>query len=420
MQNYQALVSGVTTFGQLYGLLNNNMDALRSQFAGIQFPENPTVGQPCYRTDMTPPRMYQYDGNGWTDFAAASPGVAALIAEVTLARGIAASLNARLSVALNPDGTLKGDAPASDWWNEEPDDIARVSDTAFSVSGDKRQIYTPRRALLIAFDGGATLSTWVQGAAYDADADRTQVTVSQGPIGTTPLAVEFGQPVGNEPRISVASYTETGLTRAIKDSEAQAGALDPDLFDLPYITLSALDILVRKAVIAQLVGRIDLVPYRITELPPGWYFCNGDLYPLASDQGKALSAFSAAYKADWGIAVSGQSISIPNMFHVDGRGFYLRAANGTTRQVGIVELDALQNIKASTSTSQSMGPMASNAVQTGAFGLGPRQGTAIPWPPSTSAGQSFLLMFDASQDVRTATETRGLSKGMTPAICLGV
>ena len=422
MQNFQELVSGVTAFGQLYGILNNDLNSLRSQFSGIQFPPNPTVGQLCYRTDMTPPRMFQFDGAAWVDSTASSAVVSALSAEVTTARGTTSNLNARLSVALNPDGTLKGNAPASDWWSEEPDALARVSDTAFSVAGDKRAIYTARRALLITFSGDVTLNTWVESSAYDSGTDKTQVAISEGTIDTTPIAVEFGQPVGNEPGIPLATAADTGLTRAISDAEAQTGVLDPTLFGLPYITLSAFNLLVQRALAPLMLGRIDALPYRFTELPFGWYFCNGDLYPLSSDQGKVLSAFSANYKADWGIAITGQSIGIPNMFSIDGRGYFVRLVNGTTRQVGNVQLDAFQAhlrrlVRGDvTAGGGGYSPVSIAGAQSGG-GVAGLSGADIP--------TSTYFVLDYYQEgsngtPRTANETRSLNIGMTPAIYLGV
>lgn len=93
------------------------------------------------------------------------------------------------------------------------------------------------------------------------------------------------------------------------------------------------------------VGDIRLLPFSPADLAafcPGWHFCNGDRYPLTSPVGAALNSLSASFKVAWGIAVSGENISIPNMFYSDGRGYFLRAVNGATRQVGNVELDAFQ------------------------------------------------------------------------------
>lgn len=97
-QNTQKLVSGVTRFDQLYGLLNAWLDVLGSQFAGPQFPANPTVGQPCFRTDMTPAgSVFHYDGQAWRDPAEVSPAVLAATTELVAARGSAATLEAGLT-----------------------------------------------------------------------------------------------------------------------------------------------------------------------------------------------------------------------------------------------------------------------------------------------------------------------------------
>ena len=163
-----------------------------------------------------------------------------------------------------------------------------------------------------------------------------------------------------------------------------------------------------------LVGKIDFLPFRVAELPVGWYFCNGDQYPLSSPQGAVLTRLSTNFKTDWGITTSGSNISLPNMFHTDGRGYFLRATNGTTRQVGNVELDALQNITGTYPIVTAPGTV-SGAMYNYASG-----GNS-----SANTGGSFgylTLGFDASRSVgaRTATETRALNRGMTPAIFLGV
>ena len=96
-----------------------------------------------------------------------------------------------------------------------------------------------------------------------------------------------------------------------------------------------------------LPGEIRLLPFRSTELPDGWYFANGDRYALASPQGAALYALSTNYKDDWGIIiiadVSGtDTINVPKLFYTDGRGFFLRTADGLTRQPGSVQEGAFQ------------------------------------------------------------------------------
>ena len=200
MQDFQRLLSGVTRFDQLYGILNTWLDVLMSNFSGAQFPANPTTGQFCFRTDMTPPRLYQFDGRAWTDPATGMPAVAALLTELAAARGTAASLEARLDVALNDDGTLKNPLPAAGWWTPEADTVARMSDNQFTVRGDKRQIYRKRRAVRL--EQNTDASAYVIAASYQGAADVTVVSLSAPVVDTGLSAVAYGQEVGNEPRDS--------------------------------------------------------------------------------------------------------------------------------------------------------------------------------------------------------------------------
>lgn len=148
------------------------------------------------------------------------------------------------------------------------------------------------------------------------------------------------------------------------------------------------------------VGDIRLVPFRPEDLAvycPGWYFCNGDQYALTSPAGTALNALHANYKTDWGITVSGSKISIPNLFYIDGRGFFLRAVDGSSRIVGSYQMDAF--LEHSHPHGDHMG---------GAGGY--------------AGGGASLTRYvsRATADPAGAEETRALNVGMTPAIFLNV
>lgn len=147
------------------------------------------------------------------------------------------------------------------------------------------------------------------------------------------------------------------------------------------------------------VGKIELLPFSPEELSQfcnGWHFCNGDRYALDSDVGMALNALPTDYKNRWGIAVNDGSISIPNLYHSDGRGLFLRAVNGTTRFVGSVELDAFAS---HTHTYERPGY---NAGSGGQYPLCP---TTYSVSGTSAAG---------------GAETRPINIGMTPAIFLEV
>lgn len=226
MQNYTQLVSGVTTFGQLYGILNASLETLRTQFSGTAFPGNPTAGQACFRTDLSPARLYVYDGNSWADFSSFSPSVVALQNEVALSRGTAASLQARLGISINPDGTLKGNAPVGNWWAVETETVERVNDTSFSVVGDKTAIYTDKRALLIT-QGNLSLYGYTLGnSTYDSGTNKTTVQVAEVTISVSLSQVEYGQPPQNAPKVDtvgMATETTPGIVERATDAEAATG-----------------------------------------------------------------------------------------------------------------------------------------------------------------------------------------------------
>ncbi len=166
------------------------------------------------------------------------------------------------------------------------------------------------------------------------------------------------------------------------------------------------------------VGEIRLLPFRHDELPFGWHFCNGERFLLTSPQGEVLSGLSENFRADWGLEEDLCSISLPNLFHEDGRGCFLRPVNGLTRQVGAVEGDAIRNItgeitnKSSYDTELSAGTGCFTAVMQ----------TGVRTWNNTASTNTFSVgaNFNASRVVPTAPENRPLNLGMTPAIYLGV
>ena len=164
------------------------------------------------------------------------------------------------------------------------------------------------------------------------------------------------------------------------------------------------------------IGKWDLIPFRRNELPFGWYFRNGDNYLLSSPQGQALNSLSANYKNDHRITIKTinglQYINVPTAFAPDGRGCFMRAVNGTTRQVGSWEDDATRNI-----TAQFGNFLTSKLDANGAFRV---DAIANPAYGGNSHGWHTVLSFDASRVVPTANENRPINIGVTPVIYLGV
>ena len=175
------------------------------------------------------------------------------------------------------------------------------------------------------------------------------------------------------------------------------------------------DLMVAGAETPYVIGEQKLMPFRASELPPGWYFRNGDNYLLDSQQGRALDSLSANYKEDYNITIKvingKQYINVPSAFTNDGRGCFERAVNGNSRQVGSVEYDAIRNI-----TGQFL---SFTALDLNLFYSRETWGTGAQIATGDCHGMS-MNGFDASRVVPTANENRPINIGLTPAIYLGV
>ena len=170
-------------------------------------------------------------------------------------------------------------------------------------------------------------------------------------------------------------------------------------------------------------------------MPFGCYFRNGDNFLLNSPQGQVLNSFSDNYKLDHGISIktiNGQQyINVPNAFHSDGRGYFERAVNGTTRQVGSIENDAIRNIYGTFGNlayQDSLTATGGKSVAQGAFARVIRDVNTIE-----TYGTSFCpaqveyypndrdgIVFDAGTVVPTGPENTVINTGRTPVIYLGV
>ena len=185
MQTYEQLVSGTTTFGQLYGKINNLVEALRSAFNGTAFPTTPTPveGQLCYRTDED--KLYVYVNTSWVEIGIASSGLGL---ELINARGTKPNLDQRLDVALNEDGTLKASTTLNpSQWYLPSLTFTYVSTTSFTVNGDQTDIYKKTRRLKINLTGSAVYSEVVS-ATYSSP--NTTIIINDAVLNNTLVSVE--------------------------------------------------------------------------------------------------------------------------------------------------------------------------------------------------------------------------------------
>lgn len=163
-------------------------------------------------------------------------------------------------------------------------------------------------------------------------------------------------------------------------------------------------------------GYMALLSFPADELPPGWYFCNNDRYASDSVQGIALNGLTDKFKTLWSITEVEGSINVPNLFSDDGRGMFIRAVNGTTRQVGSVEDDAIRNLTGHIGMVQEVKSKPSSGIV-----VRDLYESSVAWNGGGNGYYNTTYVdIDASIIVPTSYDNHPLNVGMTPAIYLGV
>ena len=159
-----------------------------------------------------------------------------------------------------------------------------------------------------------------------------------------------------------------------------------------------------------------ILPFSHTaaQLDPLWYICNDERWPEGSPQGQVLLSFDADFRAAWEIELDGEGlVNVPNLID-----YFPRAVDGSARQVGSIQADALQNIVGDATYIHASA--AKSDVFTGAL----RKFATTPdrvWNISINGGYDAIgFDFDASRVARTADETRSKNRGFIFAIYLGV
>lgn len=216
--------------------LEDRIIKLASMNSGNAFPtgQNVWVGMPCYRKDLQAIYVCTFvDPSGanhtWTDISDLMPGLNALRVEVLNARGVAASLSARLDVSLNHDGSLKGNAPAGEWW--EP----VIAYTFTKINTDKLEIADGDYTALFETDRAVLLhpshnKAYVVSSSYENETNKTIVIIDEEVGGDT--EIQFGAPVGNASKVKEASVNIAGVVE-ITDSVRASAEISPEENKVP-------------------------------------------------------------------------------------------------------------------------------------------------------------------------------------------
>ena len=217
--------------------------------------------------------------------------------------------------------------------------------------------------------------------------------------------------------LDVKNLTENGQRVYSPNNKPTADDIDTIPAVKKQVNGASIYVVSSHLVFKDAIGDQRLMPFRRDELPFGWYFRNGDNYLLSSPQGQALNSLSANYKNDHRITIktiNGQQyINVPTAFAPDGRGFFERPVDGSARQVGGWENDAIRNIVGTYGNVVASHLGGSGAMYTYSSVAGVyRDGGGI--------GYHTTIAIDASRAVPTSNENRPLYMGFTPAIYLGV
>jgi hypothetical protein len=208
-QTRNTLESEVTQWGDVFDKIEENCQAIESQYAGASFPTSPApqIGRPCFRTDRGDDGLlYVYTGNvaigegGWVEHSTLS----SMGLEVVLARGSKSTLDQRLDESLNEDGTLRVPATLnpSQWFT--PFIATFVDADEFTVDGDQTDIFLALRRLKINLVASSVYSE-VAAATYNAGPDNTTVQ-TDSVLDDTLASVEYSlfTPVGSDSALSLA------------------------------------------------------------------------------------------------------------------------------------------------------------------------------------------------------------------------
>ena len=266
-----------------------------------------------------------------------------------------------------------------------------------------QQLQTKLTAAEQAAGGAASKATTAQQTA--ATAQQTATTAQQAASGAAQTANAAKQ------EAAAATQTATTAQQTAGSAQREAAAVKSSIETLT-VTVAELKKSVGKAGAGDgvFVGKIELLSTTADAMPAKWYLATGDKYPANSPQGQALQSLPEAYKQALKVELRDGQINTPNLFHSDGRGYFIRSA----KTLGVVQEDAIRN------AAGSLGFLSGQfANPNGVFASKPVSHAG--WSRSTGKGYSGLdVDFNLARAVPVADENRPLNIGFLPAIYLGV
>lgn len=263
----------------------------------------------------------------------------------------------------------------------------------------KQQLQQLQTKLTAAEQAAGVAASQAEDAAHAAGAaQQTATSAQQAASGAAQTA-------------AAAKQTATTAQQTAGSAQREAAAVKSSIETLA-MTVTELKKSVGKAGAGDgvFVGKIELLSTTADAMPAKWYLATGDKYPANSPQGQALQSLPEAYKQALKVELRDGQINTPNLFHSDGRGYFIRSA----KTLGVVQEDAIRN------AAGFLGLLSGQiADPNGVFASKPV--SRAGWSRSTGREYSGLdIDFNLARAVPVADENRPLNIGFLPAIYLGV
>lgn len=179
-------VNGPTLKTYLY----DNWQAIATQWAGENPPDNPYSGQPWLDISegWSNAVLKFWNGSSWIEATKNST----VNSDVELAKGSKNTLWERLEVSLNEDGTLKSSqAENLTEWVDSALTATYIAANQFSVEGDQTDIFVQNRKIKATLDASVVYSA-IDSSSYDDTEDETTITLVDSVLNDTVQKIEYG------------------------------------------------------------------------------------------------------------------------------------------------------------------------------------------------------------------------------------
>lgn len=245
------------------------------------------------------------------------------------ASGARASIQERLDVSINADGTLKASvAGALDEWvvHLNPGAMARVDNYTFTMAGDWRGIYQPNRRVKLTIAGKEYVGD-VAEANYAADVttlvciDLLDSNGFGGLIGSVPTQIAYGPltggPRGNTPRrfdgLKIPAGMETYELKGVdadmlvlRNGATVAAITEAGVYGHAYASVGTMAL--AEEVLAKLVPAGTIVPFAGASAPQGWLLCAGQTVNRF-----VYSSLFSAIGATYGAGDGSTTFAVPDL-----------------------------------------------------------------------------------------------------------